>query len=871
MRVEEAVERIWPGRPVEVEPLGGGITNHNFKVVVDGETLVLRIGGKDTELLGIDRAREHEAALLAAELGIGPEVARYEDGVLVTRFAEGDVGRAEPSVVGGLLRRLHSARALAGRFDSFRVVEAYAATAAARGLTLPDQYDRAHELAHAIEARRSEAPLVTCHNDLLAANFIDDGNRIWIVDWEYAAMGDPFFDLANFAVNNGLDEEGERSLLAAYGSADAAALVLMRFMSDFREAMWGVVQQAISELDFDFVAYADEHFERMLRTASEPPVPGGPCMRERAKAVVIGGGVGGCAVAYWLTRLGWDDVVLCERADLTSGSTFHSAGLVGQLRGSLSLTRMMMASVDLYRTLGDEVGLETGWHEVGSLRLASSEERMEELRRQAGWAKTFGLPLELISARKAKELFPPMTADGVLGAAYLPTDGYIDPSQLTLALAAGARSRGAEIATHTRVTGIEVDRGRVAGVETDKGAIQTEVVVNAGGMFAAELGRLAGVTVPIVPMAHEYLITKPHGVPLEVPTLRDPSLLVYFRGESGGLVMGGYERHPAPWGLDGIPSDFNGRLLAEDWDRFEELMTNALVRVPELADAEVIRLVNGPEAFTPDGEFILGPTELRGFWVAAGFCAHGLAGAGGMGKLVAEWIVEGLPSLDVWEMDSRRFGAHYASRDYTLARTVEVYSTYYDVKYPGHERASRPAAPPLPRLSPARRARRGVRREVGLGARELVRAERRGGRRVAQAARMGGTALVARDRRRAPRLPGDSSALRRDELRQDRDLGRGSGRLPRASVRQPRRPRGRADHVHLDAERPRRDRVRLHGHPPGRGSLPDRHRHRLRQARPGLDPRARARRRLRRRRGHHVASWPASGSGGRPRARSSRR
>jgi thiamine kinase-like enzyme len=269
MRVEEAVERIWPGRPVEVEPLGGGITNHNFKVVVDGETLVLRIGGKDTELLGIDRAREHEAALLAAELGIGPEVARYEDGVLVTGSPRRG-RRAEPSVVGGLLRRLHSARALAGRFDSFRVVEAYASTAAERGQTLPDQYDRAHELAHAIEARRSEAPLVTCHNDLLAANFIDDGNRIWIVDWEYAAMGDPFFDLANFSVNNGLDEEGERSLLAAYGSADAAALVLMRFMSDFREAMWGVVQQAISELDFDFVAYADEHFERMLRTASEP-------------------------------------------------------------------------------------------------------------------------------------------------------------------------------------------------------------------------------------------------------------------------------------------------------------------------------------------------------------------------------------------------------------------------------------------------------------------------------------------------------------------------------------------------------------------------------------------------------------------------
>jgi 4-methylaminobutanoate oxidase (formaldehyde-forming) len=401
--------------------------------------------------------------------------------------------------------------------------------------------------------------------------------------------------------------------------------------------------------------------------------------------------VGGCSILYWLARLGWDDVVLCERADLTSGSTFHSAGLVGQLRGSLSLTKMMMDSVELYRRLGEEVGLETGWHEVGSLRLASSQERMEELARQAGWAKTFGLPLELVSAYEAQRLFPPMSTDGVLGAAYLPTDGYIDPSQLTQALAEGARRRGAEIYTNTRVTEITVERGRVSGVVTDKGEIETEIVVNAGGMFAGEIGRLAGVNVPVIPMAHEYLITKPSGVPLDVPTMRDPSLLVYFRGESGGLVMGGYERHPAPWSLDGIPADFNGKLLAEDWPRFEELMENALVRVPELADAEVIRLINGPEAFTPDGEFILGPSDVRGFWVAAGFCAHGLAGAGGMGRLVAEWIVEGVPSLDVWEMDSRRFGRHYESREYTLERTVEIYSTYYDVKYPGHERqAGRP-------------------------------------------------------------------------------------------------------------------------------------------------------------------------------------
>jgi 4-methylaminobutanoate oxidase (formaldehyde-forming) len=411
-------------------------------------------------------------------------------------------------------------------------------------------------------------------------------------------------------------------------------------------------------------------------------------VKERARAVVVGGGVGGCAILYWLARLGWSDVVLVERADLTSGSTFHSAGLVGQLRSSLSLTRMMMESIELYRTLGAEVGLETGWREVGSLRLASSEERMEEIARQAGWAKTFGLPLELVSAAEAQELFPPMSVDGVLGAAYLPTDGYIDPSQLTFALAEGARRRGAEIATHTRVTGLATQRGRVTTVETDKGRIETEVVVNAGGMFAGELGALAGVTVPVVPMAHEYLVLRPSGLPLDMPTMRDPSLLVYFRPESGGLIMGGYERHCVPWALDGIPPDFNGKLLEEDWPRFEELMENAIVRVPSLAEMEVVRLVNGPEAFTPDGEFVLGPSDVRGFWVAAGFCAHGLAGAGGMGKLVAEWIVEGSPSLDVWHMDSRRFGAAYRSQAYTLARTKEVYETYYDVMYPGHERAA---------------------------------------------------------------------------------------------------------------------------------------------------------------------------------------
>jgi 4-methylaminobutanoate oxidase (formaldehyde-forming) len=411
-------------------------------------------------------------------------------------------------------------------------------------------------------------------------------------------------------------------------------------------------------------------------------------MIDRARVVVIGGGIGGCSILYWLARLGWSDVALVERSELTSGSTFHSAGLVGQLRNSLSLTQMMMNSVDLYRTLGEEVELETGWREVGSLRLASSKEHMEELERQAAWAETFGLPLHLVSADEAQSMFPPMSTEGVLGAALLPSDGYVDPSQLTLALARGARQRGATILTNTRVTGVRVENNRVRAVETDQGSIECEYVVNAGGIYAHEIGLLAGVHVPLVAMAHQYAITKPTGLSRDMPTLRDPARLVYFRAESGGLVVGGYERNPSVWGLGGIAADFNARLLEPDWDRFAPLFEAAISRVPELADAEIVTLINGPEAFTPDGEFILGESAVAGFWVAAGFCAHGIAGSGGMGKLMAEWIIEGQPSLDAWALDSRRFGPQYRSRDYTLIRTDEIYATYYDVKYPGHERQS---------------------------------------------------------------------------------------------------------------------------------------------------------------------------------------
>ena len=415
----------------------------------------------------------------------------------------------------------------------------------------------------------------------------------------------------------------------------------------------------------------------------------------RARCVIVGGGVGGTSIAHHLAELGYRDVLLLDRAELTSGSTFHSAGLVGQLRGSVSLTRMMMDSVELYRRL------DCGWVECGGIRLACTPERWEETRRQAGWAKTFGLPLELISAEQAQELFPLMSLDGVIGASWLATDGYLDPSLLTYALADGARQGGCTIATHTRVTGIDVRDGAVRGVRTERGDVECEVLVNAGGMYAAEIGRMAGVRVPLVPMAHEYLVTQPFrdrgGVHL--PTLRDPDHLIYFREEGGGLVMGGYERASAPWsvdsGLDAIPPDFNGRLLEEDWDRFEEIVAHSRMRVPAMEDVRVTRLINGPEAFTPDGEFCLGETEVRGLFVAAGFCAHGLAGAGGVGRAMATWIAEGEPPLDLWQMDIRRFGAHYRSPRHTLARVREVYETYYDIKYPNHERtAGRPLRTP---------------------------------------------------------------------------------------------------------------------------------------------------------------------------------
>lgn len=421
----------------------------------------------------------------------------------------------------------------------------------------------------------------------------------------------------------------------------------------------------------------------------------------RARIVVVGGGVGGASVAYHLALLGETDVVLVDRDELTSGSTFHSAGLVGQLRADPTLTAMNRYSVELYRTL--QAGEHPpGWVEGGSIRLASTPERLQEIRRQLDWASTSGLDLHELSATEAAELFPLMSTEGVHGAALMPTDGQLDPSGLCYSLAAGARAHGVRIHTHTRVIAIDTTgeglRRRVTRVRTSRGDIECEVVVDCGGMFAAQIARLVGVRVPIVPMSHQYVVTEPmfehRSSPL--PSLRDPDLLVYYRQEVDGLVMGGYERNCLPWtatasSYDAVPADFNARLLPEDWERFEQIADNARIRVPAMESAGIRRFVNGPEAFTPDNEFCLGPTEVGGFFVAAGFCAHGIAGAGGIGKVMAEWIVSGTPGMDLWHMDVRRFGAAYRSPSYTLWRTVENYETYYDIRYPNHEReAGRP-------------------------------------------------------------------------------------------------------------------------------------------------------------------------------------
>jgi glycine cleavage system aminomethyltransferase T/glycine/D-amino acid oxidase-like deaminating enzyme len=427
-------------------------------------------------------------------------------------------------------------------------------------------------------------------------------------------------------------------------------------------------------------------------------------VRAQARAVVIGGGVAGCSIAYHLARLGWSEIVVVEQHELAEGTTWHSAGFVGQLRSTISQTRMIMYSSGLYAELRELTGLDPGWHPVGGLRLATTPERVEELRRQSSAATTYGLAMSLLSAAEAADLLPLLAVDDVLAAGWLPGDGFLRPEALTAALAAGARTLGVEFATGVRVTGIGVDHGRVRRVLTDAGPIETDVVVNAAGAAAGVVARLAGVAVPIVPIKHQYVVTRSlSGESLEqIPTVRDPDHIVYFRGEGAAILVGGYIRTPEVcWPEPGAAPLQQPRTLFEpDLTKFAESWANARRRLPSLTG--IARVVHGPEAFTPDGEFLLGETALPGFWVAAGFCVHGLAAAGGVGKVMAEWIVDGAPEYDLAPMDIRRFGAHAASRSWATIKALDAYSRYYDIVYPGQEwTAARPLrrSATWPRLS----------------------------------------------------------------------------------------------------------------------------------------------------------------------------
>jgi len=410
----------------------------------------------------------------------------------------------------------------------------------------------------------------------------------------------------------------------------------------------------------------------------------------QANVVIIGGGIVGCSTAYHLAALGCSDVVLLEKHRLTSGSTFHAAGLVGQLRGNANITQLLGYSVDLYRRLEQETGLATGWKMNGGLRLACNPERWIEVKRQATTAHSFGLDMHLLTPREAQELWPVMTIDDLVGAAFLPTDGQANPSDITQSLASGARRGGVMIREETEVTGFDIDGDAIRGVHTTRGTIRCARLVICAGQWSRRLGQLAGVGIPLVSVQHQYLITeKIPGVASNLPTLRDPDRLTYFKEDTGGLVMGGYEPNPIPWAEDGIPEGFQFTLLDNDWDHFEPLMEQAIARVPALNEAGIRQMINGPESFTPDGNFILGAAPERdNVFVGAGFNAFGIASGGGAGMALAEWVHNGVPPFDLWPVDIRRFGKPHADVDWVRGRTLEAYARHYTMAWPHEENRS---------------------------------------------------------------------------------------------------------------------------------------------------------------------------------------
>ena len=362
-----------------------------------------------------------------------------------------------------------------------------------------------------------------------------------------------------------------------------------------------------------------------------------------AQFVVIGGGIIGCSTAYHLARDHKADVVLLEQNKLTSGSTWHAAGLVGQLRSSASITQVLKYSVDLYKKLDAETGLATGWKMTGCLRLATNEDRWTEYKRLATTAQSFGMEMHLVSPQEVKKMWPLMDVSDLVGASWLPTDGQASPSDIAQSLAKGARMHGAKIVEGCRVTGFDITAGRVTAIKTNLGTIACETVINCGGQWARQIGAMAGVSVPLQPVKHQYVITeKVQGLSTDVATLRDPDRRTYFKEEVGGLVFGGYEPNPVSWTQGDVPGDFEFQLFEDDWDHFEQHMGEALARVPALANTGIKKMINGPESFTPDGNFILGAApELKNFYVGAGFNAFGIASGGGAGWVLAQWAHAG--------------------------------------------------------------------------------------------------------------------------------------------------------------------------------------------------------------------------------------
>ncbi|MEM6905305.1 MAG: FAD-dependent oxidoreductase, partial [Pseudomonadota bacterium] len=407
-----------------------------------------------------------------------------------------------------------------------------------------------------------------------------------------------------------------------------------------------------------------------------------------SKIVIIGGGIVGCSTAYHLAHLG-QEVLLIDKAALTSGSTWHAAGLVGQLRSNANVTQLLGYSIDLYRRLEAETGLATGWKMNGGLRLACNAERWTEVKRQATTAHSFGLDMQLLSPEEAQDLWPLMDIGDVVGAAYLPTDGQASPSDITQALAKGARAKGAKLVEQCPVSEILTDQGRLIGVRTPQGDVTCEKLVLCAGQWTRELAATIGVTVPLVSVEHQYMITEPFGVPSDLPTLRDPDRLTYYKEEVGGLAWGGYEPNGIPWAVDGIPEKFDFQLLPSNFDHFEQLVELALPRVPKLAEVGAKQLINGPESFTPDGNFIMGEApEIGNVFIGAGFNAFGIAAGGGAGMALAAWVAKGEPPYDLWPVDIRRFGRPHQDTDWVRTRTLEAYGKHYTMSWPAEEHES---------------------------------------------------------------------------------------------------------------------------------------------------------------------------------------